>query len=65
MLAELDNFAQVLSRANLNIHEALQIRANVANAFFRGTTLIGMHQKFLELQLDELILEAFDQFVDG
>jgi hypothetical protein len=49
VLAELDDSAQVLNRADLNIHETLQIRANVAIAFFRGTTVIGMHQKLLEL----------------
>jgi hypothetical protein len=41
VLAELGDSAQELNRADLNIHETLQIRANVANAFFRGRPLLG------------------------
>ena len=63
VLEELDHHCEVLSRSDLSIHEAIQVRASLAGACFRGLTLIRMHQKILALQLDEMASEEDDELI--
>ena len=57
VLAELDTHCKYLRIPNLELDEFLAILNNLAGGCLRGLIVIYIHQKILELQLDEMVAE--------
>ena len=57
MLAELDTHYECLHIPNLELSEFLAILNNLAGDCLRGLIVIYIHQKILELRLDEMVAE--------
>ena len=57
VLAELDTHCEYLRIPNLEVDEFLAILNNLAGGCLRGLIIIYIHQKILELQLDEMVAE--------
>ena len=55
VLAELDTHCKYLRIPNLELDEFLAILNNLAGGCLRGLIVIYIHQKILELQLDEMV----------
>ena len=53
VLAELDTHCDCLGMSHLEKDEYLSIRQNLADGVVRGLVVISIHQKMLELQLDD------------
>lgn len=54
VLAELDTHCDCLGISNLEKDEYLAIRQNLADGVVRGLIVIAIHQKTLELRLDDM-----------
>ena len=54
VLAELDTHCDCLGISNLEKDEYLAIRQNLADGIVRGLIVIAIHQKTLELRLDDM-----------
>ena len=61
VLAELDTHCDCLLIPSLEKDEYLAIQQNLADGVVRGLVVISIHQKMLELQMDEFFLGARDQ----
>ena len=57
VLAELDTHCECLGMPHLEKGEYLSIRQNLADGVVRGLVVIAIHQKLLELQLDDMEVE--------
>ena len=64
VLAELDTHCDCLLIPSLEKDEYLAIQQNLADGVVRGLIVIAIHQKMLELQMDEFFLEARDQLAE-
>jgi hypothetical protein len=64
VIAEMDVHCGCLRTTNLERDEYLAIRQNLADGVVRGLIVISIHQKMLELQMDEFFLGARDQLDD-
>lgn len=64
VIAEMDVHCGCLQIPNLEKDEYLAIRQNLADGVVRGLIVIHIHQKMLELQMDEFFLEARDQLAE-
>jgi hypothetical protein len=60
VLAELDTHCDCLLIPSLEKDEYLAIQQNLADGVVRGLVVISIHQKMLELQMDEFFLGARD-----
>lgn len=65
VLAELDTHCECLGMSHLEKDKYLSIRQNLADGVVRGLIVIAIHQKMLQLQMDEFFLGARDQLVDS
>ena len=62
VLAELDTHCKYLRIPNLELDEFLAILNNLAGGCLRGLIVIYIHQKILELQLDEMVaVHSFEE----
>ena len=57
VIAEMDVHCGCLQIPNLEKDEYLAIRQNLADGVVRGLIVIAIHQKTLELQMDEFFWE--------
>ena len=64
VIAEMDVHCGCLRITNLEKVEYLAIRQNLAEGCLRGLIVIAIHQKMLELQVDEFFLGARDQLAE-
>ena len=64
VIAEMDVHCGCLRIINLEKDEYLAIRQNLAEGCVRGLIVIAIHQKMLELQVDEFFLGASDQLAE-
>ena len=64
VIAEMDVHCGCLRTTNLEKDEYLAIRQNLAEGCVRGLIVIAIHQKMLELQVDEFFLGARDQLAE-
>ena len=60
VITEMDVHCGCLRTTNLEKDEYLAIRQNLAEGCVRGLTVIAIHQKMLELQMDDFFLGARD-----
>ena len=65
VLDELDTHCKCPGMSHLEKDEYLSIRQNLADGVVRGLVVISIHQKMLQLQMDEFFLGARDQLVDS
>ena len=63
VIAEMDVHCGCLRITNLEKDEYLAIRQNLAEGCLRGLIVISIHQKMLELQVDDFFFGAKDQLV--
>ena len=63
VLTELGTHCRVISLPALEMDERLAVRQNLADGVVRGLVVISIHQKMLELQMDEFFSETSDQLV--
>ena len=61
VLAELDTHCECLGMPHLEKDEYLSIRQNLADGVVRGLVVISIHQKMLELQVEDCYFGANDQ----
>ena len=64
VIAEMDVHCGCLRITNLEKDEYLAIRHNLAEGCVRVRIVIAIHQKMLELQMDDFFLGARDQLAD-
>ena len=64
VIAEMDVHCGCLRITNLEKDEYLAIRQNLPEGCVRGLIVIAIHQKMLELQVDEFFLGARDQLAE-
>ena len=60
VIAEMDVHCGCLRMTNLEKNEYLAIRQNLAEGCVRGLIINAIHQKMLELQIDDFFLGARD-----
>ena len=60
VITVMDVHCGCLRTTNLEKDEYLAIRQNLAEGCVRGLTVIAIHQKMLELQMDDFFLGARD-----
>ena len=65
VMDEMDVHCECLGMPHLEKDEYLSIRQNLADGVVRGLVVISIHQKMLQLQMDEFFLGARDQLVDS
>ena len=66
VLAELDTHCKYLRIPNLELDEFLAILNNLAGGCLRGLIVIYIHQKILELQLDEMVaVHSFEELSEA
>ena len=65
VMDEMDVHCECLGMSHLEKDEYLSIRQNLADGVVRGLVVISIHQKMLQLQMDEFFLGARDQLVDS
>ena len=65
VIYELEVHCECLEMSHLEKDEYLSIRQNLADGVVRGLVVISIHQKMLQLQMDEFFLGARDQLVDS
>ena len=63
VLAELDTHCECLGMPHLEKDEYLSIRQNLADGVVRGLIVIAIHQKLLELQLDDMEAAQAEELV--
>ena len=63
VLTELNTHCRVINLSGLEVDERLAVRQNLADGVVRGLVVISIHQKMLELQMDEFFSETSDQLV--
>ena len=63
VLAELDTHCDCLLIPSLEKDEYLSIRQNLADGVVRGLIVICIHQKLLELQLDDMEAAQAEELV--
>ena len=64
VIAEMDVHFGCLRTTNIEKDEYLAIRQNFADCVVRGLIVIAIHQKMLELQMDDFFLGARDQLAE-
>ena len=64
VLTELDTHCRVINLSGLEVDERLAVRQNLADGVVRGFVVIAIHQKMLELQMDEFFFGARDQLFE-
>ena len=65
VLTEMSTHCRVINLSGLEVDERVAVRQNLADGVVRGLVVISIHQKMLELQMDEFFLGARGQLVDG
>ena len=65
VLTEMSTHCRVINLSELEVDERVAVRQNLADGVVRGLVVISIHQKMLELQMDEFFLGARGQLVDG
>ena len=65
VLAEMDTQSEVIRHADLHVDELVAIRKSFAAGCMRGLIVIAIHQKMLDLQMDDFFMGAPDQLVDS
>ena len=63
VIAEMDIHCGCLGMPDLEKDEYLSIRQNLADGVVRGLIVISIHQKLLELQLDDLEAAQAEELV--
>ena len=64
VLTELGTHCRVISLEGIEMDERWAVRQNLAEGCVRGLIVIAIHQKMLELQMDEFFLGARDQLAE-
>ena len=64
VMTELSTHCRVINLSGLEVDERLAVRQNLADGVVRGLVVISIHQKMLELQMDEFFLGARDQLAE-
>ena len=65
VLTEMSTHCRVINLSGLEVDERVAVRQNLADGVVRGLVVISIHQKMLQLQMDEFFLGAPGQLVDG
>ena len=65
VLAELDTHCECLGMPHLEKDEYLSIRQNLSDGVVRGLVVIAIHQKLLELQMDDLEAAQAEELVEA
>ena len=63
VLAVMDTHSEVIRLAEQDVDQLVAIRKNLAEGYVRG--LIAIHQKMLDLQMNDFFMGARDQLVDS
>ena len=65
VLAVMDNHCEVIRLAEQDVDQLVAIRKNLAEGYVRGLIVIAIHQKMLDLQMNDFFMGARDQLVDS
>ena len=60
VMTELSTHCRVINLSGLEMDERMAVRQNLAEGCVRGLIVIAIHQKMLELQMDDFFVGARD-----
>ena len=65
VLAVMDTHSEVIRLAEQDVDQLVAIRKNLAEGYVRGLIVIAIHQKMLDLQMNDFFIGACDQLVNS